>query len=470
MDEEGKPPLYEPKGTPLGAARFATDEDIITHDLYNQTSKKSLATKNIFLAKIPPPPIRYSHLLPYYLSKFTKLIEMDASKGHLLTVAPSGSGKGAQAVIPNLLSYEGSIVVLDVKGENAAISAKRRKTFGDVAILNPWGVLGMESIKFNPLDVMKNQDIATQVDDAGMMASMLVYDEKAGDTDHWVSSAKALVKALILFVVNYDEESARKEMELNFQEALGEEIRGLKGEENAEPIKLDIEQVVPEFVIEENRTLNKVYALLCQNEAQLSILFEAMTNFKKIDVVQHQGAAMLAKEDREKSGIISTAITQLEFLSSHNLVETMKETSQGFDLKKLKQEVLSLYLVIPPDKIPAYFKWMRLMVNCSLVVSQRTERIEKKDLPNVLFLLDEFATLGRIEEIAKGLGLLRGYNITLWPILQDLSQLRHHYGELWQTFISNAYILQVFGTADIFTAEYISKIGGQTSQHYMTSK
>lgn len=423
MKKEGAPPIYEPKETPLGSARLATDEDLISHELYQQRIPEP--SNEIFLARIEPPK---SHLysLPYKIEQGKKeFLEMQASKGHLLTVAPSGSGKGTHSVIPNLLGYQGSVVVLDVKGENAAITASQRSKYGKVAFLNPWNVLELGTTKFNPMSIFENSPIENQIDDAGMMASMLVYDSKAGETDHWITSAKALVKAMILYVAN------------------NEECKGV-------------------------RTLQKILSLLCSDKDELESIFTKMAEFEEIEVVQHQGKAMQAKEEKERSSIVSSAIAQLEFLNSHSLTEAMSETSSDFNLKDLKEDVLSLYLIIPPDKIPTYFKWLRLMINTSLVISQRTLKTEKTK-NNVLFLLDEFPVLGKIKEISQGMGLLRGYGITLWAIVQDFSQLKALYGDFWQTFISNSYVLQVFGTSDIFTAEYISKMGGQTTQHYMTS-
>jgi type IV secretion system protein VirD4 len=87
----------------------------------------------------------------------------------------------------------------------------------------------------------------------------------------------------------------------------------------------------------------------------------------------------------------------------------------------------------------------------------------------VLFLLDEFAALGRLEPVERAFGLMAGYGLQLWPILQDLHQLRSAYGERAGTFLSNAGLVQVFNVADVDTASWVSKSIGATTMAYQTT-
>ncbi|KEZ00031.1 conjugal transfer protein TraG, partial [Sphingomonas sp. BHC-A] len=123
-----------------------------------------------------------------------------AGPSHLLTIAPTRTGKGVGTIIPNLLDYPGSVICIDPKGENARITARHRARFGPVHVLDPFGVTGIASAAFNPLDRLDpaGLDLA---DDAMTLADALVYDApgEAGEA-HWNEEAKALIAGILLWV------------------------------------------------------------------------------------------------------------------------------------------------------------------------------------------------------------------------------------------------------------------------------
>ena len=86
----------------------------------------------------------------------------------------------------------------------------------------------------------------------------------------------------------------------------------------------------------------------------------------------------------------------------------------------------------------------------------------------VLFLLDEFAALGHLEPVERAMGLMAGYGIQLWPIVQDIHQLRALYGQRAGTFLSNAGVLQVFGVNDQQSAQLVSDLLGQETLVFET--
>ena len=87
----------------------------------------------------------------------------------------------------------------------------------------------------------------------------------------------------------------------------------------------------------------------------------------------------------------------------------------------------------------------------------------------MLFLLDEFAALGRLEPVERAFGLMAGYGLQLWPILQDIHQLRSTYRERSGTFLSNAGLVQIFNVADLDTASWVSRTLGETTMTYQTT-
>jgi type IV secretion system protein VirD4 len=87
----------------------------------------------------------------------------------------------------------------------------------------------------------------------------------------------------------------------------------------------------------------------------------------------------------------------------------------------------------------------------------------KEGEPPVLVIMDEFPVLGHLESIEKASGMIAGFGVRLWPIIQDLSQLKRHYKESWETFMGNAGLLQAFGNADLTTLKYLSERLGQST-------
>ena len=121
--------------------------------------------------------------------------------------------------------------------------------------------------------------------------------------------------------------------------------------------------------------------------------------------------------------------------------------------------------VLPPDRLATYARWLRLMLAQRLTELVRAPASAEKP---VLFLLDEFAALGRLEPVERAMGLMAGYGIQLWPILQDVHQLRALYERRAGTFLSNAGVLQVFGVNDHDSAKLVSDLLGQETVVFET--
>lgn len=337
--------------------------------------------------------------------------------GHVLTVAPTRTGKGIGAVIPNLLHYPGSVVVTDPKGENYAVSARRRRELGTtVHALDPFGVVGGLA-SFNPLDLV---DVETPDanDDAWMIADMLVVsDGRAADEGFWNEEARALLAGLILHVAA----SAPPEL----------------------------------------RTLSHVRSLLTLPPEQLQRTLTEMLESEAVDgLVARSAARLLQKADRERSGVISSAQSHTHFLDSPRMQRVLGSSSLA--LSDLKHSRVSLFLVLPPDRMDTYRGWMRVMTSCCLLA---ITRVPGPPVGRVLFLLDEFANLGRMRPVQRAISLAAAYGASFWLLLQDLAQLKGTYPEQWQTFVANADVLQTFGNNDWETAEYFSKMTGERTIH-----
>lgn len=310
------------------------------------------------------------------------------------------------------LDYEGAIICIDPKGENAAVTARRRKELGqEVFALDPWRLSGLESASFNPLDWLDPQSPDFS-EDAMLLADTLVIPGGGGDS-HWDNEARALIAGLLMYICTHDKA--------------------------------------------ENRRLVRLYRLLSLPPEKFEQLIRVMMRSK------HEGVAMAdvrmhQKADREASGVISSAQANLHFLGSERMAAVLKRSD--FDLLALKAKPATVFLVLPADKLATFSRWLRLMVSVTLSAMARSRARSARP---VRFLLDEFAALGHLRPVETAMGLLRGYGVKLWPILQDLSQLRAHYPRSWESFVANADIKQVFGTNDQTTAEYFSRMLGQTT-------
>ncbi len=171
----------------------------------------------------------------------------------------------------------------------------------------------------------------------------------------------------------------------------------------------------------------------------------------------------LGKSDREAAGVLSAAQRHTHFLDSPRMSAVLGRSD--FRFADLKRRNATVFLVLPPDRLSTYSRWLRLLISQSLLDMARDPA--KPQTP-VLYLLDEFAALGHLAPIERAMGLMAGYGVQLWPILQDVHQLRATYGQRAGTFLSNAGVLQVFGVNDHDSARLISDLLGQETVVFQT--
>ncbi|HEV7228594.1 type IV secretory system conjugative DNA transfer family protein [Brevundimonas sp.] len=333
---------------------------------------------------------------------------------HLLTVAPTRAGKGVSMIVPNLLTYEGSAIVIDPKGENARITYDRRAQFGRAIALDPWGISGKPGARFNPLDLL-SADSPTLIEDALLIADAVVVHDGQGEA-FWSDEARALIMGFVLHLATAPQE---------------------KGQ----------------------RHLGRLRDILCSTPEELLAIGAAMAESDHPAVVS-AAARLISKHEKELSGVLSTAQQNTHFLDSPAL-RTHLEASD-FRFSDLKGPApVSVYLVLPVERLSTYSRWLRMLISLGIADIARTQAQTAKP---VLFILDEFAQLGRLKMVEDAYGLMAGMGLQLHAVVQDLSQLERLYDKGWQTFIGNAGVIQVFGTRDIHTAEYVSKMVGVTTR------
>lgn len=365
-----------------------------------------------------------------------KLLRYDGP-AHLLTLAPTRAGKGVGTVIPNLLLAERSVLVIDPKGENAKIAGEARKRFGAVHILDPFGVTGMPASAYNPLGRLDAESLDLG-EDAASLAEALVMDPPGQQSEaHWNEEAKALLAGLIMFAVAHEDQD-RKTL-----------------------------STVREYLTLPPEKFRTLLELMQDSDAAGGLIARAANRF-------------LGKSDREAASVVSSAQRHTHFLDSPRIVAATARSD--FQFSALRHDLTSIFLVLPPNRLDAYSRWLRLLVAQALQDIARdaelrtthgngAEAAQAGAQPlkqPALFLLDEFAALGRLEAVERAMGLMAGYGLQLWPILQDMSQLRDLYGARANTFVANAGVLQCFGVNDFETAKWLSQMIGRETTGYQT--
>ncbi|MEM6889971.1 MAG: type IV secretory system conjugative DNA transfer family protein [Pseudomonadota bacterium] len=369
---------------------------------------------------------------------------------HIATFAQTRAGKGTSLIIPNLCLYPGSVLCIDPKGENAKITASRRG-YGSkhceglrqtVCVLDPYdttGLAGELKAAWNPLDLLKTDDPGI-VDLAASIAESLIIRTDP-EADHWDSSARLFIKALILYVADTQQNKPTRNL-LTVYDLL---MRGA-----VDQLALDRENMKDEEKVPDAFTY-------------LLYLMERHDGFDGI--IAGAATMLLGMGDRERGSVLSTARRNLEFLERKAIRSVLSHSSFEIDHLKRAPAGMTIYLCLPPQRMHDCGRWLRLLITMAL---ERLYEIEEHPATGhpVLFLLEEFASLRHMEIIEHAAGYAAGFGVKLWVILQDLPQLKRHYPQSWETFLGNAGCIQAFANADASTLQYLSnRLGeGELSQ------
>ncbi len=349
--------------------------------------------------------------------------------GHVITIAGTGAGKGVAVVKPNLMTYAGSVVVLDPKGENFEATVESRLRLGNrVFLVDPFGAaaggLGAKyTARFNPLqsiaDALAEGRHGDIFDEAAVIADMIVVTREGEKESHFNDKAKSFLKTAILFVTYAPPYQDRAKFPLTLTTVKDAILRWFQS---------------PETI--------KVFADVCRATPHLESAAGEIT--------------MVAGEER--ASVLSTVQRHTEFLNAPNVRESL--SASDFALGDLKQQRMSIYLVLPATKLAAYNRLARVWMGSLLQAVMRDVSTPRH---RVLFMLDEMAQLGTMEPLIQAVSLARGYGVDLWMLFQDINQMRGAYGERWQTFFGNAKYQQFFGVRDLETAKYVSELLGKAT-------
>ena len=331
---------------------------------------------------------------------------------HVLLFAPTGAGKGVGFVIPNLLYWADSVVVHDIKMENYELtSGYRQNVMGQGAYTwNPADPNGVTNC-YNPLDWISEKP-GQMVDDCQKICSLIMPEQ-----EFWQNEARSLMLGVMLYLVAVPEKVT----------SFGEIVRTLRSDD-----------VVYNLAVVLDTVGGKIHPVAYMNIA-----------------------AFLQKADKERSGVISTLNSGLE-LWANPLIDTATASSD-FDVQQLKKKKMTVYVGVTPDNL------QRLEPLLKIFYQQSTDFLTRSmpgpdEKHGVMFLMDEFPSLGDMPQFRIGIAYFRGFKVKLFLIVQDTQQLKGIYEEAgMNSFLSNSYYRITYSANNIETANMISQmIGNKT--------
>ncbi|MFS2099523.1 conjugal transfer protein TraG [Variovorax sp. Varisp85] len=339
---------------------------------------------------------------------------------HVMAFAPTRSGKGVGLVVPTLLSWPGSAVIHDIKGENWNLTAGWRARFSHCLLFNP---IEARSAAYNPLLEVRRG--AHEVRDVQNIADILVDPEGALERrNHWEKTSHALLVGAILHVLYAGED----------------------------------------------KTLRGVANFLSDPACPFEVTLHRMMTTRHLGedihpVVASAAREVLNKSDNERSGVLSTAMSFLGLYRDPTVAEVTSRCDWRIaDLISAKHPV-SLYLVVPPSDISRTKPLIRLILN--QIGRRLTESLDGSDgiarLHKLLLMLDEFPALGRLDFFESALAFMAGYDLRAFLIAQSLNQIDKAYGPN-HAILDNCHVRIAFGTNDERTAKRISEALGTATE------
>ncbi len=328
---------------------------------------------------------------------------------HALLFAPTGSGKGVGFVVPNLLFWQHSVVVHDIKLENHEITSGWRAKQGQkVFVWEPANPEGRTHC-YNPIDWVSEKP-GQMVDDVQKISNLIMPEK-----EFWTNEARSLFVGIVLYLI----EAPAK------PRTFGEVVRTMRSDDVAYNLAV-----------------------------VLDTLGEYIHPIAYMNIV-----AFLQKAEKERSGVTSTMNSSLE-LWANPLIDSATSQSD-FSVMDFKKEKTTVYVGVTPDNINRLQKLMQVFYQQATEFLSRSIPNSEEEPYGVMFMMDEFPTLGKMDQFKTGIAYFRGYRVRLFLIVQDTQQLKGIYEDAgMNSFLSNSTYRITFAANNVETAELISKMCG----------
>jgi type IV secretion system protein VirD4 len=352
------------------------------------------------------------------LGKYDRAYLRHDGPEHVLCFAPTRSGKGVGLVVPTLLTWPGSAIVHDIKGENWQITAGFRAQHGRVLLFDP---TNGASAAYNPLlEVRKGE---WEVRDVQNVADVLVDPEGSLERrNHWEKTSHSLLVGAILHVL----------------------------------------------YAETDKTLAGVAGFLSDPKRPIEATLRAMMTTRHLGevgphpVVASAARELLNKSDNERSGVLSTAMSFLGLYRDPVVAKVTRRCDWRISDLVSEPRPATLYLVVPPSDISRTKPLIRLVLN--QIGRRLTEELHAKNRHHrMLLMLDEFPALGRLDFFESALAFMAGYGLKSFLIAQSLNQIEKAYGAN-NSILDNCHVRVSFATNDERTAKRVSDALGTATE------
>ncbi|WP_338049513.1 type IV secretory system conjugative DNA transfer family protein [Parashewanella hymeniacidonis] len=385
---------FKPKRQPLyGEARFANRSDIKQAGL--------LANIGIVVGK-------------YRRKEFLQF----AGQQHVLMSAPTRSGKGVGVVIPNLLTWQDSVVVLDIKQENWAITSGFRQAHGQPCFLLNLAPRDYKSHRWNPLHYISS-DPSFRINDIQKIGQML-FPNIDSESPVWQASSRSLWLGLVLYLIE------------------------------TPPLPVTMGEVLSLLTKGDDNLAEQVGLRVASSQPLSNQCVSALSEY-------------LETPDRTRGSIRKSFSSALELF--YNPVIDAVTSDNDFDLRELRQRPASIYVGVTPDDLQRLAPLINLFFQQLIDLNTRELPEQNPALKHqVLLLMDEFAAIGKIDILSRGISYVAGYGLRLLTIIQSPSQLREIYGhDGAETLIENHALQIVFAPKNPRVARELSECLGNNT-------
>ncbi|MCP3387731.1 conjugal transfer protein TraG [Bradyrhizobium sp. CCGB12] len=337
---------------------------------------------------------------------------------HVLCFAPTRSGKGIGLVVPTLLTWPGSCIVHDIKGENWHLTSGFRARHGRVVLFDP---TNRNSAAYNPLLEVRRGE--SEVRDVQNIADVLVDPEGALERrNHWEKTSHSLLVGAILHVL------------------YAEQDKTLAG--------------VAKFLSDPRRPIEATMRAM--------MLTVHLGDAGVHPVIASAARELLNKSDNERSGVLSTAMSFLGLYRDPVVAQVTRRSDWRIRDFVEADQPTTLYLVVPPSDISRTKPLVRLILN--QIGRRLTEDLNAKGRRHrVLLMLDEFPALGRLDFFESALAFMAGYGLKSFLIAQSLNQIEKAYGPN-NSILDNCHVRVSFATNDERTARRVSEALGTATE------
>jgi len=365
---------------------------------------------------------------------------------HIMCFAPTRSGKGISLVIPTLLTWLESALILDIKGENYALTAGWRSLIGQrVLRFDPAALTG--SVRYNPLSEVR-LETDYEIADCQNIASMIIDPDGKGLKDFWMQSAWEWLSAALLHqLYRIKKEDGRA--------ATLADVHAFMSVGHDEGDNVEDEGPV-------NNGDDESFDRLLDDMA----MFDHGRETVNAEIRRCSGR-MLKRAAAERSGVHSSASVQLALYSDPIVAANTSESDFRIQDLMNGDTPTSLYIVIPPSDIARLRPLVRILMNQFLTRLMADMEFEggaqkRHYRHRLLLMLDEFTSIGKLEIFEKALAFMAGYGLKAFIYVQDTTQLQKEYGRE-ESITSNCHIRIAFAPNKIETARLLSDLTGKTT-------